>query len=164
MIDLSKSNKSIICYDKKIGDGFFSTIPKIERIAIENIEDGKRVVILGSNNECMELTLDKDNRTKKLRMENINKPKDGFMFKNETIEELDLGSVDTLDYDTFFHNKTLRKVNAPNLKRIDDYVLVYNEALEEFNAPNLEYIGDMSLERSKVLESLKNQIGENKTK
>ena len=36
--------------------------------------------------------------------------------------------------------------------------------LEEFNAPNLEHIGDMSLERSKVLESLKNQIGENKTK
>ena len=164
MIDLSKSNRSIIYYDKKLGDGFFGTIPKIERIAIENCDDGKRVVILGSNNECMELTLDKDNRTKKLRMENISKPKDGFMFKNETIEELDLGSVDTLDCDSFFHNKTLRKVNAPNLKRIDDYVLGYNEALEEFNAPNLEYIGEGSLERSKVYEDLKKQIGENKTK
>ena len=164
MIDLSKSNRSIICYDKKLGDGFFGTIPKIERIVIENCDDGKRVVILGSNNECMELTLDKDNRTKKLRMENISKPKDGFMFKNETIEELDLGSVDTLDCDSFFHNKTLRKVNAPNLKRIDDYVLGYNEALEEFNAPNLEYIGKGSLERSKVYEDLKKQIGENKTK
>ena len=164
MIDLSKSNRSIICYDKKLGDGFFCTIPKIERIAIENCDDGKRVVILGSNNECMELTLDKDNRTKKLRMENISKPKDGFMFKNETIEELDLGSVDTLDCDSFFHNKVLRNVNAPNLKRIDDYVLGYNEALEEFNAPNLEYIGEGSLERSKVYEDLKKQIGENKTK
>lgn len=164
IIDLSKSNRSIFCYDKRLSDGFVSTIPKCEKIAIENVGDEKRVVILGTQNECMELVLDKDNRTKKLRMENIERPKDGFMFKNETLEEINLGSVTRLEEDTLFHNKVLRKIDALNLKTIDAYVLVQNEILSEFNAPNLEYVGVESLEHTKVIESLYSQIDKNKIK
>lgn len=164
MIDLSKSNRSIFVYDKKLADGFVNTIPKIEKVAIENINDEKRLVILGSNNECMEIILDKDNKSKKLKIENIVKPKDGFMFKNETISELDLGSTEVLDDDFMFHNSCIKKVNAPNLKEIKDYVLVKNESIEEFNAPALERIGDESLVNTKVIDSLKDQISSYKSK
>lgn len=164
MIDLSKNNRSIFCYDKKLADGFIDTIPKIDKIAIENVEDDKRVVILGLNNECIELILDKDNKSKKLRIENIDKPKDGFMFKNESLEELDLGSVKVLDDDTLFENRTLVKVNAPNLIKINDYVLTRNEALNDFNAPCLESIGEESLIHTKAIKTLSKQIDNEKIK
>ena len=150
IIDLS--NKSISLYDKKLSDSFCDVIKDINKIEIDNIDSGKKITILGDNNECLEIITDKDGKIISLKMDEIYVIGDWFLSDNTTLQELYVPNLTEVGYWFLESNTTLQKLYVPNLTKVGNYFLSNNTSLQKLYTPNLTKVGDYFLSRNKSLQ------------
>ena len=172
IIDLS--NKSISLYYRYLSDSFCDVIKDINKIEIDNIDSGKKITILGDNNECLEITTDKDGKIISLKMdeiyvigdyfldwnkslqkftaENLIKVGNDFLRCNDTLQELYLPNLTEVGNDFLYYNTSLQKFTAENLTEVGDWFLTCNNTLQELYLPNLKIVGHDFLRRNKTLQ------------
>ncbi len=155
IIDMFKNNRSISMYDNAhFTDGFCDLIKEITKIDVENTPNGKKITILGSNNEYLEILVDKDGKMISLKMDYIYSIGDGFLRCNESLQELYIPKLITVGYAFLRCNESLQELYTPNLETVDDYFLSCNNSLKNLNLPNLKEIGDNFLFYNKSLQEL----------
>ena len=151
IIDLSKDNKSISLYDKNLSDSFCDVIKDINKIEIDNIDSGKKITILGDNNECLEIITDKDGKIISLKMDEIYVIGDYFLRCNKSLRELYAPNLTKVGDDFLYRNKFLQELYSPNLTEVGVCFLHYNKSLRELYAPNLTKVGVCLLWNNKEL-------------
>ena len=155
IIDMSKDNKSINLYNNcGFKDSFCDVIKKIEKIDIENISDGKKITILGSNDEYLEILVDKDAKMISLKMDDIYSIGDYFLKYNEYLRDVSLPNLQEIGDNFLFWNDSLQKLYAPNLIKVGDSFLRNNKSLQKLYAPNLTMAGDSFLRCNNSLQEL----------
>ena len=180
IIDLSKDNKSISLYDNNLnlgnGDSFCNVIKDINKIEIDSIDSGKKITILGDNNECLEITTDKDGKIISLKMNeiyvigdyflhfnkslrelyvpNLTKVGDGFLSNNTSLQEFIAQNLTKVGNSFLYFNDSLQKLYTPNLTKVGNSFLYDNTTLQELYVPNLTEVGDYFLFRNKSLQEL----------
>ena len=146
IIDLSKDNKSISLYDNNLnlgnGDSFCNVIKDINKIEIDSIDSGKKITILGDNNECLEITTDKDGKIISLKMNEIYVIGDYFLDWNKSLQELYVPNLTEVGDYFLYCNKFLQKFTVQNLTKVGDCFLFDNTSLQELYLPNLTKVGD----------------------
>ena len=162
IIDLS--NKSISLYDKNLSDSFCDVIKDINKIEIDNIASGKKITILGDNNECLEIITDKDGKIISLKMDEIYVIGDWFLSRNKTLRELYAPNLTKVGDDFLYRNKFLQELYSPNLTEVGVCFLQSNTSLQELYVPNLTEVGVCLLWnnnelRNKILSEIEKRNG-----
>ena len=152
IIDLS--NKSISLYDKNLRDSFCDVIKDINKIEIDNIASGKKITILGDNNECLEIITDKDGKIISLKMDEIYVIGDYFLCYNDSLQKLYTPNLTKVGDDFLYRNKFLQELYSPNLTEVGVCFLQSNTSLQELYVPNLTKAGDKFLYSNKSLQEL----------
>ena len=154
IIDLSKDNKSISLYDRYLSDSFCDVIKDINKIEIDNIASGKKITILGDNNECLEIITDKDGKIISLKMDEIYVIGDYFLDWNKSLQELYVPNLTEVGDYFLYCNKFLQKFTVQNLTKVGDGFLSNNTSLQEFIAQNLTKVGNSFLYFNDSLQKL----------
>lgn len=149
IIDLS--NKSISLYDKNLRDSFCDVIKDINKIEIDNIASGKKITILGDNNECLEIITDKDGKIISLKMDEIYVIGDYFLCYNDSLQKLYTPNLTKVGDDFLYRNKFLQELYSPNLTEVGVCFLQSNTSLQELYVPNLTEVGVCLLWNNKEL-------------
>ncbi len=142
IIDLSKDNKSISLYDKKLSDSFCDVIKDINKIEIDNIDSGKKITILGDNNKSLVIITNKDGKIISLKMDEIYVIGDYFLDWNKSLQELYVPNLTEVGDYFLYCNKFLQKFTVQNLTKVGDCFLFDNTSLQELYLPNLTKVGD----------------------
>ena len=155
IIDMSKDIKSISLYDNELSDSFCSLVKEIKKIDIKNNGSEKKIIILGSNNEYLEILIDRDGKIISIKMDNIYNIGDNFLGCNKSLEEL--YAPDLIKVGNYFlhYNKTLQILEFPNITEIGSYFLRWNEMLLELCAQNLKVVGNSFLSDNGSIQKLK---------
>ena len=155
IIDMSKDSKSISLYDNELSDSFCSLVKEIKKIDIKNNGSEKKIIILGSNNEYLEILIDRDGKIISIKMDNIYNIGDNFLGCNKSLEEL--YAPDLIKVGNYFlhYNKTLQILEFPNITEIGSYFLRWNEMLLELCAQNLKVVGNSFLSDNGSIQKLK---------
>ena len=139
---LDLQNKTINLYDDKgIDDDFVTILDNIEKIRVESKNNQKFLIIQSKICENIIIILNQNNQIYALKQFNASNLKEignYVLFYNNSLEYLDLPSLEKVGYGFLANNNILKKFNAPNLKEIGNYVLFYNNSLEYLDLPNLE--------------------------
>ena len=168
IIDMSKDNRSINSYDKSVNDerefisfarkikrdSFCDAIKEIKKIDIENTTDGKRITILGSNDEYLEILVDNDGKIISLKMDNVYDVGNYFLYKNNSLQELCAPNLTSVGNRFLDNNNLLRKIEFPNLIKVGNSFLWKNVLLEEVNLPKLEVVGNYFLDANTSLQRI----------
>ena len=154
IIDMSKDNKSISLYDRIIRDCFCDLIKEITKIEIDNIDDGKKIKILGSNDEYLEISVDKNGKIISLKMDNVCEIEDAFLYENVSLRELYLPKLTTVGHNFLHRNKFLQELYAPNLTTVGNYFLYNNKSLKKLSLPKLTAAGMEFLVSNQFLQEL----------
>ena len=139
IIDLS--NKSISLYDKKLSDSFCDVIKDINKIEIDNIDSGKKIIILGDNNKSLEIITDKDGKIISLKMNKIYDIGDKFLSYNTSLQKFTAENLTEVGDDCLCFNNTLQELYFPNLTMVGHQFLICNTSLQKFTAENLIMVG-----------------------
>ena len=142
IIDLSKDNKSISLYDKKLSDSFCDVIKDINKIEIDNIDSGKKITILGDNNKSLEIITDKDGKIISLKMNKIYDIGHQFLYKNTSLQKFTAENLTEVGSDFLYCNTSLQELYLPNLTKVGDDFLRRNKTLQKFTAENLTKVGN----------------------
>lgn len=151
IIDLSKDNKSISLYDRYLSDSFCDVIKDINKIEIDNIASGKKITILGDNNEGLEITTDKDGKIISLKMNEICAIGAWFLAYNNFLQEFTAENLTEVGDDFLYRNKSLQEFTAENLIMVGCRFLPYNTSLQKFTAENLTEVGSDFLYYNQIL-------------
>ena len=89
----------------------------------------------------IEITIDKNNRIIKYKDNNTKTLPDDFMNKN-TVETLEMNSLEEAGDNFFKISPELKNVSLPNLKKIGNQGFMGTKILEYVEFPNLEEVGD----------------------
>ncbi len=139
---LDLQNKTINLYDDKgIDDDFVTILDHIEKIRVESKNNQKFLIIQSKICENIIIILNQNNQIYALKQFNASNLKEignYVLFYNNSLEYLDLPSLEKIGYGFLANNNILKQFNAPNLKEIGNYVLFYNNSLEYLDLPNLE--------------------------
>ena len=87
---MSNDNKSISLYDNNLSDSFCNLVKEIKKIDIKNNGSEKKIIILGSNNEYLEILIDRDGKIISIKMDNIYNIGDNFLENNEALQTLEV--------------------------------------------------------------------------
>ena len=155
IIDMSKDSKSISLYDNELSDSFCSLVKEIKKIDIKNNGSEKKIIILGSNNECLEIIIDEDGKIISLKISNIYNIDDYFLFWNNYLQELYAPDLIKTGDSFLFWNETLRKLELPELIEVGHYFLDDNRLLQKLELPNLVKTGNDFLRSNKSLLELR---------
>ena len=142
IIDLSKDNKSISLYDKKLSDSFCDVIKDINKIEIDNIDSGKKITILCDNNKSLEIITDKAGKIISLKMNKIYDIGDKFLSYNTSLQKFTAENLTEVGDYFLYCNKFLQKFTVQNLTKVGDCFLFDNTSLQELYLPNLTKVGD----------------------
>ena len=145
IIDLSKDNKSISLYDKKLSDSFCDVIKDINKIEIDNIDSGKKITILGDNNKSLVIITNKDGKIISLKMDEIYVIGDKFLSYNTSLQKFTAENLTEVGDDFLCFNNTLQELYFPNLTMVGHQFLICNTSLQKFTAENLIMVGDRFL-------------------
>ena len=168
IIDMSKDNKSINLYDKSVNDeresinfarkikrdSFCDAVKEIKKIDVENTTNGKKVTILGSNDEYLEILVDNDGKIISLKMDNVYDVGNYFLYMNDSLQELCAPNLTSLGNRFLGNNNSLRKIESPNLIKVGNSFLWKNVLLEEVNLPKLEVVGNCFLDANTSLQRI----------
>ena len=154
IIDMSKDSKSISLYDNELSDSFCSLVKEIKKIDIKNNGSEKKIIILGSNNEYLEILIDRDGKIISIKMDNIYNIGDNFLENNEALQTLEVPKLTQVGNNFLRWCETIQKLYAPKLAKIGNFFLNYNRLLEKIDLPNLTEVGDNFLTYNKILQVL----------
>lgn len=135
IIDLQE--KTIKKYDEQYYESFTKTIPEIEGIRIENIEDSRKKIII---NNDIEIVLDNINQIKSYRNSHVTRIRNCFLDQCDSIESIDLPNVEIIGNSFLLNAVSLQKINIPNCKSIGSGFLSRNNKLVSIDLPNVEEI------------------------
>ena len=155
IIYMSNDNKSISLYDNNLSDSFCNLVKEIKKIDIKNNGSEKKIIILGSNNECLEIIIDEDGKIISLKISNIYNIDDYFLFWNNYLQELYAPDLIKTGDSFLFWNETLRKLELPELIEVGHYFLDDNRLLQKLELPNLVKTGNDFLRSNKSLLELR---------
>ena len=127
----------ILSYDESIDDGFIKSLNDIYKIEIYNDKEDKYICITQPEN-IIYIHVNKYNQIIGYYNTYADSIENSFLFHNETIEEISLPNVKTIDKYFLCYNNSLKRIYAPNLKRIGESALLFNRSLEEIYMPNLK--------------------------
>ena len=154
IIDMSKDSKSISLYDNELSDSFCSLVKEIKKIDIKNNGSEKKIIILGSNNEYLEILIDRDGKIISIKMDNIYNIGDNFLLRNDVLQELYVSNLKKIGNFFLSRNKTLQTLELHDLTEIGVYFLRWNEELRELYAPKLTKVGNHFLTHNLALKKL----------
>ena len=154
IIDMSKDSKSINLYDNELSDSFCSLVKEIKKIDIKNNGSEKKIIILGSNNEYLEILIDRDGKIISIKMDNIYNIGDNFLLRNDVLQELYVSNLKKIGNFFLSRNKTLQTLELHDLTEIGVYFLRWNEELRELYAPKLTKVGNHFLTHNLALKKL----------
>ena len=154
IIDMSKDSKSISLYDNELSDSFCSLVKEIKKIDIKNNGSEKKIIILGSNNEYLEILIDRDGKIISIKMDNIYNIGDNFLLRNDVLQELYVSNLKKIGNFFLSRNKTLQILELHDLTEIGVYFLRWNEELRELYAPKLTKVGNHFLTHNLALKKL----------
>ena len=141
IVDLK--NKTISLADQSLKDSFPEVIGEIEDIKVAKKENGRKTLIIKQKlyDNPIEITIDKNNRIIKYKDNNTKTLPDDFMNKN-TVETLEMNSLEEAGDNFFKISPELKNVSLPNLKKIGNQGFMGTKILEYVEFPNLEEVGD----------------------
>ena len=149
-------DKKIILYDKNLEykEDFQNIFKEIIKIEVINNNETKSIYITSSNNELLELTLDKDNKIIGLTTKNIKTIGNNFLRNSLFVKEINLSDTVSIGKHFMSENLYLRSIIAPLLMEVDSYFLQSNKSLEVLSLPSLINVGDQFLLENQVLSKL----------
>ncbi len=152
IVDLK--NKTISLADQSLKDSFPEVIGEIEDIKVAKKENGRKTLIIKQKlyDNPIEITIDKNNRIIKYKDNNTKTLPDDFMNKN-TVETLEMNSLEEAGDNFFKISPELKNVSLPNLKKIGNQGFMGTKILEYVEFPNLEEVGDSFLFLSNLKEA-----------
>ena len=154
IIYMSNDNKSISLYDNNLSDSFCNLVKEIKKIDIKNNGSEKKIIILGSNNEYLEILIDRDGKIISIKMDNIYNIGDNFLLRNDVLQELYVSNLKKIGNFFLSRNKTLQTLELHDLTEIGVYFLRWNEELRELYAPKLTKVGNHFLTHNLALKKL----------
>ena len=149
-------DKKIILYDKNLEykEDFQNIFKEIIKIEVINNNETKSIYITSSNNELLELTLDKDNKIIGLTTKNIKTIGNNFLRNSLFVEKINLSDTTSIGKHFMSENLYLRSLKAPLLMQVDSYFLQSNKSLEVLSLPSLVDVGDQFLLENQALSKL----------
>ena len=139
VVDLT--NKKIYPYDKSDLhiQSFIKSIGDIDSIRVEsNKETGDKNIII--NNDII-IGINKKNQLTRYINNKVTKIDDYFLDKNETLEYLELNSVEDIGTEFLLCNNVIKELYLPKVVNIGDKALHNNLVLEKVNMPKVKYLG-----------------------
>ena len=174
MLDLV--NKKIILYDNSLRDSFVDGLENIEKIEINNTDNGKIIKIVYDIDKEAIIEVDKQNRIisykndnlkevgddflcesfylQRISLENVNKIGDNFLQNNFAVKEMNLLNVVEIGNNFMESNNNVEIVNLPNLLIIGDAFFYGNTIIKEVNLPLITSIGNSFMYDNENLEKL----------
>ena len=135
IIDLQE--KTIKRYDEDNYESFTKTIPKIEGIKIENIEDNRKKITINGD---IEIVIDNTNKLKSYKNSHVTEIRNCFLDQCDSIESIDLENVVEIGNSFLSRAVSLKSINIPNCKTIGSWFLSNNKSLTSIDLSNVEYI------------------------
>ena len=173
---LDMQEKKVRLFDGLIEDSFPNQLDNISKIEINNLEEGKEIIIKRINKEDVIITLDKYNRIisyidnnltisgrcflqhnellNYIECNNLKHIDSSFLRNNLALKEISLPKVKEIKDYFLFNNLYLKNIYAPNLRIINNAFLFNNSSLEELNLPLTTYIGDDFLSNNRIIDSI----------
>lgn len=147
---LDLQNKKISSYDPKKFDSFPDSIQNIKRITVENMVDGKKVVI-ETEDGLIEIKLNPYNQIVRYFNSAAKEIGNSFLQYNTTIEELSMPNVEVVGDNLLVLNNTLSSLNMPSVRELGKDPLQMNKILKTFCLPKVEVIGNACMNWNKEL-------------
>ena len=173
---LDLKNKKVNLVDEELKDGFVNINDNIKKIEVQNIEDGKRVIIYLNDEKNIIIKLDKNNRIismydnysiiiednflsrskylKEIILEKTKIIKNRFLNDNTNLKKIELPLVEEIGDSFLYFNTQLKSIFLPNIKKIKSYFLYFNESINKIIMPKLEQIEDFFMYNNKELNEL----------
>lgn len=148
ILDLQK--KTITKYDNKKYDSFIDTIPKIEKVIVENNNDKKVITI----NDEIVIVLDKTNSIIEYKNHKIESIGPNFLLANKKLEKIDIPNVKRIGSNFLKSNYHLTKIDLPNVEIINSGFLSYNTHIKEIYLPKVKTIRDNFLFYGRRVETI----------
>lgn len=139
---LDQDKNIIKLYDNSIADSFPTTIKNITKIKIESIQLGKKITITNKNKEKIIIQIDKRNRIISLSNNYITQIEDNFLYRNNTLEVINLENLEQVGNNFLKFNQSLKEVIFPHLQVVGNNFIFYNTIMTKAIFPNLITVGD----------------------
>ena len=146
-------NKKIRLYDNSINDSFISNLSNIKKININKIKGTRdRIIdIIFNDDTKVIITIDKFNRMKSYKNDNILEIGDNFLNYNKYLEMIDISNVKKIGNGFLYVNNVITSLNFPNLLEVKDNFLTMNTVINSLCMDNVMKIGNNFLKENKVL-------------
>ena len=150
IIDLSL--KKIVIYDNTLQESIHNLFDNIEKISILSNDDTKIITIINKDNKEMDISIDKFNNIKNIKLINCFNIQDNFLKTSAFIESCSLPNTITIGNNFLRSNYMLHNIYAPTLEIIQDDFLALNGLLKDLNLPSLKEVGNNFLKTNEVLD------------
>ena len=146
-------NKEIRLYDSSINDDFVSGLGVIKKIDINRVKKtGERIIDITFNNDTKALIIiDKFNRIKSYKNDNILEVGDNFLYYNKYLEMIDISNVKKIGNGFLYMNNVIRNLNFPNLLEIKDNFLTMNTFVNNLCMDKVIRAGNNFLKENRCL-------------
>jgi len=153
---LNLKDKRLETYNGEMqGDSFCEINQDIKEILVENVNNGKKITLISSDNKFSIIELDNENRIIKYKNENVKSIGDDFLIYNRQLSNIYLPNVQIIGNEFLYHNKQLSSINLPNVKSIGNNFMAYNDCqLSSVYLPNVLEIGNSFLSHNEQVLSL----------
>ena len=171
-------NKEIRLYDCSVNDGFVSALSSIKKISVNRIKTtGDRIIDITFNDDTKAMIIiDKFNRMKSYKNDNLSEIEDNFLYYNKYLEMIEASNVKKIGNGFLYMNNLITTLNFPNLLEIKDNFLTMNTVvnslcmdrvvkmgnnflkenigLTKIFMPNLLFVGDGFISKNKSIKEL----------
>ncbi len=151
IIDLTK--KQINLYNSQEKDGFIENMGDLAKITVlRNKENNtKSIKFIKTNNEEIDVVLNKNNQIIKYKNENLKNAGDNFLRYSKELEEFIAPKLEKIGVNFLEKNRKLKNFSQPLLEEIPNNCLSYNDILETVNVESVKNIGDYFLNENRNL-------------
>lgn len=141
------ATKQILCgkkslYNDAFKDGLSELNLKIVKIIVTNEENEKIVEIFGENNEYIKITLDDENRIRKMFIDNIKALPQDFLRFAQYIKEFKSNSVEVINSGFLRKVEKIDEVILPHVKEVKNYFLSSATKVGNLKLGSLEEVGN----------------------
>ena len=139
---LNLHNKKIFLYDSNLNDSFVDGLQDIKKINIIKENDTKKIEVLTDNDNEVTIRIDKYNRIISYENKKINLINDNFLYKNDTLTNLDLPNLEEVGNNFLYNNTIISEIYLPNLVVVGNDFFRWNLSALKVDLPKLERCGD----------------------
>lgn len=134
-------NKSVYLYDEYIFDSFQKGFTNIKNIKLYKDTGGRCLIVKFNDKDDVVISLDNENRMKRLFDSNLKYVSNGYLIHNRYLEEVMINNATEVGTDFLFSNLFLKDLHMSNVKKVASNFLFLNSSLQVLDAPLLETKG-----------------------